>query len=201
METRATPDQDAWNAWHPRELAARLDGIDKPWCVVGGWALDLWHGHRTRDHEDLEFTVLRDDLACFREALAGMDFYAVGDGMVDYLPAEAEPAAGIAQIWCHDREANRWRVDMMIEPGTPDHWVYKRDPSISRPRGEMIATTSDGISHLKPAGVLLFKAKYRREKDEVDFANALPLMEVPERGWLKTTLAIAHPGHAWLERL
>lgn len=48
------PDHDTWCAWHPAELARRVAGISKPWCVVGGWALDLWHGKQTRYHEDFE---------------------------------------------------------------------------------------------------------------------------------------------------
>lgn len=60
---------DAWCAWHPQELARRLSGIAWPWCVVGGWALDLWHGVETRAHDDLEFTILRADVDRFRAAL------------------------------------------------------------------------------------------------------------------------------------
>ncbi|WP_111563189.1 nucleotidyltransferase domain-containing protein [Rhizobium sp.] len=201
METRPIPDHGAWDAWQPAELALRLSGIAKPWCVVGGWALDLWHGEKTRDHEDLEFTVLRGDVAMFRAALGDMDFYAVGSGVVSPLPSDATPPAGIAQIWCHDRAAGCWRVDMMIEEGTADRWVYKRDPSIAFPRAEMIATTADGIPYLRPAGVLLFKAKYLRDKDEIDFANALPKLAPSERDWLRAMLGQAHPGHAWQERL
>lgn len=201
METRPIPDHGAWDAWQPAELALRLTGIAKPWCVVGGWALDLWHGEKTRDHEDLEFTVLRGDVALFRAALGDLDFYAVGSGVVSPLPEDTAPPAGIAQIWCHDRAAARWRVDMMIEEGTADRWVYKRDPSIAFPRAEMIATTADGIPYLRPAGVLLFKAKYLRDKDEMDFAKALPKLAPSERDWLKAMLGQAHPGHAWQERL
>ena len=51
------PDDDAWGAWHPADLARRLHGLERPWCVVGGWALDLWHGRQTRDHEDLELAT------------------------------------------------------------------------------------------------------------------------------------------------
>ncbi|WP_425358733.1 nucleotidyltransferase domain-containing protein [Aminobacter aminovorans] len=53
MNQPDTPDHDAWCAWHPTELARHLTGVSLPWCVVGGWALDLWHGHQTREHEDL----------------------------------------------------------------------------------------------------------------------------------------------------
>ncbi|TKT74891.1 hypothetical protein [Aquamicrobium sp. LC103] len=201
MSTRAQPDHDAWDAWHPSELATRLRKVSRPWCVVGGWALDLWHGRQTRDHDDLEFTILRGDLDIFRRVLGEMDFYTAGDGLVEYLPPSAVPPAGIFQIWCLDGKKRRWRVDMMIEPGTPGTWAYKREPTIVRPRAEMIDTTPDGVPYLKPAGVLLFKAKHRRAKDEIDFGNALPKLAGPERAWLKASLDVAHPDHDWARAL
>ena len=74
------PDQQAWQAWTPEELSQRLRQVSRPWSVVGGWALDLWLGRQTRDHGDLEFTVLRDDFLLFRQALAPLQFYTVRDG-------------------------------------------------------------------------------------------------------------------------
>jgi len=195
------PDHGAWSAWHPAELARRLGTMSKPWCVVGGWALDLWHGYQTREHEDLEFTILRSDFSAFRRCLDGMRFYTVGNGIVEYLPADAEPPTHIAQIWCQDTVARRWRVDMMIEPGTPDTWIYKRDASIALPRAEMVDTTAEGIPYLKPAAILLFKAKYQRPKDEADFENASAKLTAAERDWLKACLDAIHPGHDWAKRL
>ncbi len=201
MESYPSLDHEAWSAWHPKELADRLAGIGRPWCVVGGWALDLWHARETREHEDLEFTVLRDDVPFFRERLKGMRFHAVGSGVIQYLPQDREPPEDIFQIWCEDIAAQCWRADMMIEPGTPDTWVYKRDPRISVPRAKMVAKTTDGIPYLGPAAILLFKAKYQRPKDEVDFDNAVGRLMVSEREWLKNCLDLLHPGHAWSERL
>lgn len=194
-------DDAAWKAWHPAELAARLTGVRRPWCVVGGWALDLWHGRQTREHEDLEFTILRSDLAFFRESLAGLRFHTAGDGTVEFLPDGREPADGIFQIWCEDVDAGCWRVDMMLEPGTPARWVYRRDPRITRPRAEMVARTDEGLPYLKLAAVLLFKARHRRDKDEADFAGALPKLESTERRWLRACLEATDPGHAWLASL
>ena len=150
---------------------------------------------------DLEFTVLREDVSAFRRQLAGMSFHSAGDGIVEPLPDGEHPPAAIWQIWCQDVIARCWRVDMMIEPGTPDVWVYKRDPAITRSRAEMVAMTDDGLPYLNPAAVLLFKAKHRRGKDETDFANALPKLAPAERKWLKASLATAHPGHEWLQGL
>jgi hypothetical protein len=45
--------EDSWNAWSPETLHARLKGWSSEWYVAGGWALDLWHGHPTRAHEDI----------------------------------------------------------------------------------------------------------------------------------------------------
>nr|WP_262532105.1 amino acid transporter [Agrobacterium tumefaciens] len=195
------PDQNAWNPWSPAELSQRLDGVSRPWCVVGGWALDLWHGSKTREHDDLEFTVLREDLGIFRRKLGHMEFYTVNDGIIEPLPADQHPAPEIFQIWCFDRPAGCWRADMMIEPGTNDTWVYKRNPEITRPRIEMVSLTADGIPYLNASAVLLFKAKHRRAKDEDDFAKAQPKLPLSESLWLRDCLERLHPGHDWVPAL
>lgn len=195
------PDQNAWSPWSPAELSQRLDGVSRPWCVVGGWALDLWQGSKTREHDDLEFTVLREDLGIFRRKLGDMEFYTVNDGTIEPLPADQHPAPEIFQIWCFDRPAGCWRTDMMIEPGTNDTWVYKRNPEITRPRIEIVSLTADGIPYLNPSAVLLFKAKHRRPKDEDDFARARPKLPLSERLWLRDCLERLHPGHDWVGAL
>ena len=215
------PDQSAWQAWHPHELAQRLQGLSQPWCVVGGWALDLWHGQLTRPHEDLEFTVLRRDLPVFCQRMRdlGLALYTAHSGVLTLLAHGAQdeqgrqghgavgelPASGVAQIWCWDAAANCWRVDMMIEEGTPSTWVYKRSPGLTRPRHEAVwhGALGDGprFPHLSPSAVLLFKAKQLREKDQADFERAWPRLPQAERLWLREQLVRLHPGHAWLQAL
>ncbi|RXV64995.1 amino acid transporter [Burkholderia stabilis] len=195
------PDQEAWNAWQPDVLAQRLSDIHLPWCVVGGWALDLWHGVQTREHNDLEFTILREDFDRFRQAFGDLEFYTAHAGVVEKLPANQRAPSGIMQFWGYDRAAERWRIDMMIEPGTPEWWAYKRDPSFKRPRAEMVMRTVDGIPFLNPSAVLLFKARDRRPKDQRDFDNALPKLPVIERTWLKDCLDVLHPGNEWARML
>jgi hypothetical protein len=55
------PPLEAWRAWHPREAAAQFATLDAPWCVVGGWSIDLWLGRETRTHGDLEIAIARSD--------------------------------------------------------------------------------------------------------------------------------------------
>jgi hypothetical protein len=197
----AIPDHEAWSAWQPAELAQWLSDVRVPWCVAGGWALDLWHGAQTREHSDLEFTILRENFSAFLQALRHLEFYTAHAGVVERLPTEQNPPPGIMQFWGFDRAAERWRIDMMIEPGTNEFWAYKRDPSFKRLRVEMVMRTADGIPYLNPAAVLLFKAKDRRPKDQQDFESALPKLSSSERAWLKNCLDVLHPDNEWARAL
>jgi hypothetical protein len=192
------PGLDAWHAWTPGEVAERLAGVDVPWCVVGGWAIDLFVGHETRPHADLEIAVLRPDLPRIRRALAGYRFHAVGEGEVRALADGEEPPAGRHQNWVLDPDVHAWRVDVMLEPGDATTWVFRRDPTVRAPRADMMGHTAEGIPFLRPHGALLYKAKAVRPKDEHDLATCLPRLPAPERAWLAAALARVHPGHPWL---
>ncbi|WP_411859249.1 nucleotidyltransferase domain-containing protein [Burkholderia sp. BKH01] len=88
------------------------------WCIVGGWALDLWHGARTREHGDLEFTILREDFGGFRQAFSDPEFHTARAGVVEKRPDNQEVPFDVMQFRGFDRAAECWRVDRMIEPGT-----------------------------------------------------------------------------------
>jgi hypothetical protein len=194
------PPLEAWAPWRPEEIARRLAGTRAHWCVVGGFALDLFLGRETRKHEDLEISVPRPELELVRRRLAGFVFHSVGDGVRALAPGE-EPPPDKHQNWVLDPAANAWRVDVMLEPGDADTWVFRRDESIRAPRSFMVTTSAGGVPFLVPQGVLLFKAKGTRPKDEADFAAVLPELDAAARAWLGASLARAHPQHPWRERL
>jgi hypothetical protein len=175
------PADDAWLPWSPREVADRLAGITAPWCVVGGWALDLWHGHQTRAHNDLEIAIPRSHFADVRNAFIGFEFFTASNGRLSAEP----PTADQHQNWVLDPVARVWCVDIFLEPGDDTTWIYRRDPSLQLPRAQTFAHTADGIPYLRPELVLLFKAKAMRPKDELDFAAALPHVD---RRWLDELL-------------
>lgn len=195
------PGLDAWEAWTPGEVASRLAEASVPWMVVGGWAIDLFLGEQTRPHDDLEVAVLRGDLHAVRRLLDGFELYSVGDGVVRRLPVGRSPRAGNHQNWVLDPAARRWRADVMLEPGDHETWVFRRDPAITADRRTMQRRTADGVPYLAPAGVLLFKAKAARPKDEADLEACLPRLAAAERAWLSSALRVVHPGHPWIERL
>ena len=197
----AIPGLDAWDAWRPDEATSRLAGVTAPWCVAGGWALDLWQGRQTRPHDDMEIAILREDFPIFRAHLHGFGFFIVGSGEVSPLPSGADLDPGKHQVWILEEPARTWRMDIFLEPGDLDTWVFRRDETIRCVRSRMAGTTAEGVPYLKPEGVLLYKAKAARAKDERDFSVCVPLMEPASRAWLGDNLARVHPGHSWIGRL
>lgn len=194
------PPLDAWRAWRPEQAAAHLAGVGINWCVVGGWAIDLWLGRETRQHEDLEIAILRDDFPTIRKHLRAFDLHSVGDGEVRRLAPHDTPPPDKHQNWVLDPDANAWRMDIMMEPGDARTWVFRRDPSIRAPRSRMIGIRH-GVPFLKPEGALLYKAKGLRPKDEADFAACLPSLDDVAREWLADALTRAHLAHPWIAAL
>lgn len=194
------PGIEAWHAWSPQQAGIKLAGCGANWCVVGGWAIDLYLGRQTRKHDDLEIAIPRADFARVRNALRGYHLHAVGDGEVFALADDELPPRDKHQTWVLDPTAQQWRIDVMLEPGDAHTWVCRRDESIQAPRAGMVGVR-DGVPYLKPQAALLFKAKYARPKDEADFSVSAPTLDAPARIWLRAALQRAHPQHPWIDQL
>jgi hypothetical protein len=182
-------------------LNALLDGLDVDWCVVGGWSIDLFLGQPSREHHDLEIAIQRADLPAIRRHLSGFVFHAVQDGTVQRLAPDQPGPPQKRQHWVLDESAREWRLDVMVEPGDREWWVYRRDERIRRRREQMVGRTVDGVPYLRPEGALLYKAKSLHPKDESDLAACLPHLEPDAMAWLRDALETVQPGHPWLERL
>jgi hypothetical protein len=197
------PPLENWRAWTPAQAAKALEGLDAPWCVVGGWSIDLAIGRQSREHEDLEIAVPLDWFPDVRERLEslGLVLHDVGSGEVWRLEPGQDVSPERHQTWAADMAANAWRIDVMRESGDEQTWVYRRDPSLTAPRSQVTGRTAAGIPYLAPAAALFFKAKTPRPKDEADFETALPFLPDRARLWLVEALHRYHPGHAWIARL
>ncbi len=192
------PPITAWAPWSVSEVAQRLSELDMAWCVAGGWALDLWHGQQTRKHEDIEIAILRTEWPTLESKLAANRHYGAAQGQFEELPHGAELPAHINQIWLADEREDVWRLEILLEPGDDETWIFRRNHDVRRQRRRMIATSADGVPYLKPEGVLLYKAKDQRPRDNEDFRSSLGLMTLDARNWLRDALLRAHPNHPWI---
>ncbi|HEY1485028.1 MAG TPA: GNAT family N-acetyltransferase [Micromonosporaceae bacterium] len=204
IRSLVAPHPDAWDAWHPRELAERLSGVDTPWHVAGGWALDLFRESiglpQMRPHEDLEYAIPRSNLDLIAERFADFTLFAAGCGAIRPI-RDGAIHPEIHQVWITDMTVPAYRADTFLEPGDTETWVCRRDESITRPLADVVDRTADGIPFLKPECVLLYKAKAMRDKDVADFTTIVPDLSDEARTWLIRALAIAHPGHEWITAL
>jgi Aminoglycoside-2''-adenylyltransferase len=170
--------------------------VTEPWCVAGGWAIDLFLGRRTREHDDIEVAVGPQGFEAARIALADHELVVVGDGLA--WPPSEQTLAAHHQTWVRDPETGAWRLDLLREPWEGDTWVFRRHHRICLPLARVIARTPDGIPYARPEIVLLFKAKAPSAKDEADLTVTLPHLEGPARAWLRNALTLVHPSHRWL---
>jgi hypothetical protein len=192
-------EDEPWDAWHPLEVVDLLSGVDVPWCVAGGWALDLFRGAQSREHEDLEIAVPSGRFGVIRAALSAFDVDVVGSG--HRWPLDSPAFEVMTQTWVRERDTGVYRLDIFREPHDGDTWICRRDESIRLPYDEIIAHSDEGVPYLVPEIVLLFKAKHDRPKDRADFTGVLPLLSPVRRAWLAAGLARVHPGHVWLPEL
>jgi hypothetical protein len=195
------PDDAEWDAWKPEEVARRLKGVDAPWRVSAGWAIDLFLGGQRREHDDLEIGVPADRFGEVAAALGELDFHVVAPGLAQPVETAGDLLQTIHQTWGLDRPANVWRVDIFREPHDGDDWLARRDESIRLTYDELVEHTSDGIPYERPEVVLFFKAKHSRAKDEADLAAVLPRLSVERKRLLASWIEQVHPGHFWLPDL
>lgn len=170
-----------------------------PWYVAGGWALDLYRGVESREHEDLEIGVPASGFPAIRSALGEFEFDVILDGR--RWPLDG-PAFGLShQTWLRDPATDAYRLDVFREKHDGDTWICRRDETIRMRYDAIILRTADGIPYLTPEIVLLFKAKWARPKDDEDLSGVLPLFDRERRSTLRDLIARVHPGHRWLEQL
>jgi hypothetical protein len=184
-----------------------LAGFERPWWVVGGWAIEaftLEHGAGARrEHEDIDVSILGCDVPALREHVGdSCQLWNIADGalrpLIDRWPDVQHPES---QIWARRDARSPWIFDMPLTPDRDGLWTNKRIPDHVAPVEEVTWLAGDGIRYLDPEIVLLYKARLERGKDTRDLDRVWPLMDDRARAWLREKVALLHPGHAWLESM
>jgi hypothetical protein len=191
-----------WARVPPRDAASILTDFDRPWFVVGGYAIEAFTGVR-RPHHDLDIEFFRADLSRLRDALsARYALWSVGSGLLRLID-DSNPGlhAESDQVWIREHAWAPWLLDLLASSGSGEEWVHRRDPTARRPLAEVVWTDDEGVRYLAPEIVLSFKAPGRRPQDEADFAACAGRLGDSQRTWLAEFLERNLPGHPWLDRL
>src|ERR1700761_1172870 len=141
---------DPWRIATPHDAARWFSNVDLPWWIAGGWALDLFAGERTRNHKDLDIGVLRRHAPHVVSALVGWEAFEAKDGILKRLPAGKSPRADVNSLWCRPAGTGEWALELMLDDGDEDFWIYRRDPSIRMALPTAIRKNAQGISYLAP---------------------------------------------------
>lgn len=192
----------AWAPLDPAGVADLLAGFERPWWIVGGWAIEAFTGHQ-REHEDLDVSILTCDVPALRAHVGdSLHLWSNDGGTLRPLDERhPEPLARESQIWIRRHAAAPWLLDLPLTPDAGGRWTNKRDPDDVRPVEAATWVAADGLRYLRPELALLYKARLDRPKDRGDLERAWPLLDGAARGWLLDALARLTPGHPWLERL
>jgi len=196
----ARPDAP-WAPIEPRDAAQLLTGFDRPWWISGGWALDLHLGAAARDHADIDIGILRRDQLALQAHLRGWELYLAHDGQLTPWTAGDPAPPEVSGVWCRPDGATTWSIDLMLNAGTDEQWVSRRNAALTVPMASAVRRSPDGLPYLAPELQLLMKAKHRRAKDEVDFATVAPTLDADARSWLRSALQRTEPGSPWIAEL
>jgi hypothetical protein len=178
--------------------------------VSGGWAIDLYLGEVTREHEDLEISIFRHHQAALHSHFAGRGLFKAeshawlpwDEGESLELPIHqilvrppSDPA--VPDPWHPAADELQFFLNE-VEGGI---WLCRRDQRVTRHVREVAIRTDSGIPICAPEIQLLYKAAHPIEKNEHDFELVAPRLIGKPRVWLHEALEVVHPGHRWLEQL
>jgi hypothetical protein len=192
---------DPWQAFTLDQVAAVLDGLPVRWWIAGGWAVDLFVGAPTREHDDVDVAVLRPDQLTVQAHLGGWDLRVAHQGRLTRWAPGRRLAAHEHGIWARPDPASPWRLELLVDDVVGDQWVYRRNPAVRLPLARLGRTTAAGLPYLRPEVVLLHKSRRPRAADEHDARVAIPRLSGPGRAWLAAAIAADAPDHHWLARL
>jgi len=172
----------------------------EPWFIAGGWAIDLAIGRITRHHSDIDFCIFRESLPQFLDdfkewkievSIPGASQKLVCHSIGDVLPPRHE-------LHCNYNNIN---IEILLNEKSGKNVVFRRDTSITLPLERFTCWTNDNIPFVHPVWLLLFKAKYSKEKDQKDFKEVLKILSKDDCTWLHQALSRHQPVHQWLRDL
>ncbi len=169
----------------PVELRDRLIGFERPWWLVGGYAIEAFTGS-AREHEDIDMCIFVEDVQALRAHLEPLyHLWSNNGGTFRFFDEKhPEPLAPLSQVWVREHAGAPWIVDCILNPSVDGKWQSKRDQEHVSPLDEVTWLASDSIRYLNPEIALFFKANSARATQQWDWDIAYPMLSAEQRRWL-----------------
>ncbi|MDN5766800.1 MAG: hypothetical protein L0H96_12820 [Humibacillus sp.] len=191
-----------WAPLTPAEVAEVLARFDRPWWVVGGWAVEAATGYR-REHEDTDISMLACEVPALVSYLAG-DWHVWNNvgGVLHPLGGQwATVDEPDSQLWLRKNASSPWVLDIPLTPGCNGRWTNRRDPDHVADITDVTFIGDDGIRYVLPEIAISYKAAQNRPKDALDLTATLAVLDPARREWLRDAVARQAPDHPWLEHI
>lgn len=154
-----------------------------------------------RAHADLDIGILRCDAPAALPQLSTWQIFEAKAGELTRLEPGRVPRSNVHTLWGRQGEHDPWAIELVLDEGDRDVWIYRREPSIRRPLTEVVKRTPHGLPYLAPEVQLLYKSSAPRDRDEADFRQTWPLLDLAARVWLAAAIEAVNPRHPWLRVL
>jgi hypothetical protein len=174
-----------WEPLNPRQLAELMRGFERPWWIVGGYAIEAFTGIE-REHEDIDMSIFVDDLPAFRAHLEPrFHLWSNHGGTFRFFDEKnPEPLAPLSQVWVREHAEAPWIIDCILNPSVDGKWQSKRNRDHVAGLDEVTWIGQDGIRYLNPEIALLFKAKSERPSQQWDWEVTYERLSSAQRAWL-----------------
>lgn len=179
-----------WAPLTPAQLQELMRGFERPWWLVGGYAIEAFTAV-PRAHEDIDMSIFVHDVPPFRAHLGErFHLWSNAGGTFRFFDEQhPDPLEPMSQIWVREHAQAPWLLDCTLSPSVDGRWQSKRDRDHVDDLDRVTWIDGRGIRVLNAEIVLLFKDAQRRPKDEIDYANAWPLLSPEEQAWLGEAMA------------
>lgn len=189
----------------PQEINDLMKDYKYTWFIAGGWAIDLFINSVTREHNDIEIGI-------FREEQYEMYKYFKDWTLKKVVKYENKPklevwkeneylCLPVHEIHGHNSNLNVNNIEILLNEKHEDYWIYRRNQNIKRNIQDTILISELGIPILSPEIVLLYKSSHNKEKDNKDFMSVIDKLSCSQKNWLRESLVVTNPNHEWLDMM
>lgn len=203
-----------------------LRGHDFEYAVCGGLAIDMFLGHESRRHGDIDilaFWAERDKIIEYMQSKGYEVYEMLGGGKCHHIIDINNQMRVKRNIFCvndncelvqlyntsdtdiyyidfkHIGQTKLNYIEFLFNDKSDTYFLYARNHDIKLSLDKAILF-SDGIPFLAPEMCLLYKSTdINREGYRQDYEKAMAKMTVEQKLWLNNALVSLYPdGHEWI---